>query len=106
MLLTGLATEVDREPQPQQGPSRRREQTENAPLEPPAEAPPEPSKKGRRKQGKGGLVAPDVAVVEQAFKMLDPTGAGLVNRYALQGVSPPFYTPSWPPDWRCRALMR
>lgn len=39
------------------------------------------------KQSRAAFPAPDVAIVQQAFEMLDPTGAGIINPNALKGVA-------------------
>lgn len=47
--------------------------------------------KTRKKASKPSFPAPTLAMVQQAFNMLDPHGSGAVNPYALREVMPPLH---------------
>ena len=47
--------------------------------------------KARKRTSKPAFPAPSMVMVKQAFDMLDPTGSGAVNPYALRDVGLPTY---------------
>ena len=51
--------------------------------------------KQSRKSSNQAFPAPSVELVQQAFLMLDPTGSGTLNPYALKEVFPPSCLIQW-----------
>jgi len=54
-------------------------------------------------ESKATFPAPTLAMVQQAFQMLDPTGSGTLNPYAIADVPPPPFFST--PDMLCQLCI-